>query len=56
MFAMANFTGPGGESIEGGGVKPDLEVALTRDELLEVGDPDLATAVEWILDEERTES
>ena len=43
-------------SIEGGGVKPDLEVALTRDELLEVGDPDLATAVEWILDEERTES
>ena len=56
MFAMANFTGPEGKSIEGGGVKPDLEVALTRDELLEVGDPDLATAVEWILDEERTES
>ena len=56
MYAMANFTGPAGTSIEGGGVKPDLEVALTRDELLEVGDPDLATAVEWILDEERTES
>ena len=52
MYAMANFTGPEGESIEGGGVKPDLEVALTRDELLEVGDPDLATAVEWILDTE----
>ena len=31
-----------------------LEVALTRDELLEVGDPDLATAVEWILDAEPT--
>ena len=52
MYAMANFTGPAGTSIEGGGVKPDLEVALTRDELLEVGDPDLATAVEWILDTE----
>jgi len=54
MYAMANFTGPEGESIEGGGVKPDLEVALTRDELLEVGDPDLATAVEWVLDAQRT--
>ena len=53
MYAMANFTGPEGRSIEGGGVKPDLEVALTRDELLEVGDPDLATAVEWILDAEK---
>ncbi|NCF38969.1 MAG: hypothetical protein GWP75_02505 [Planctomycetia bacterium] len=39
---------------EGGGVRPDLEVVLTRDELLEVGDPDLATAVEWVLDAERT--
>ncbi len=56
MYAMANFTGPAGTSIEGGGVKPDLEVALTRDELLEVGDPDLATAVDWILHADQTES
>ena len=56
MYAMANFIGPKGTSIEGVGVKPDTEVTLTRDALLETGDPDLAVAVEWILEEDASGS
>ncbi|MDA1026483.1 MAG: hypothetical protein O3A19_08655, partial [Planctomycetota bacterium] len=56
MYAMANFIGPEGTSIEGGGVKPDIDVTLTRDALLETGDPDLSVAVEWILNEDTSGS
>ena len=56
MYAMANFIGPEGTSIEGGGVKPDIDVTLTRTTLLETGDPDLSVAVEWILTEDSSGS
>lgn len=48
MFAVANFTGPAGTSIEGTGVVPDHPVTLTHAILESQWDPDLRAAVEWI--------
>lgn len=48
MFAIADFIGPAGHSIEGTGVVPDLAVPVDRARLLAETDPDLATAARWI--------
>jgi carboxyl-terminal processing protease len=48
MYAIADFIGPAGHSIEGTGVIPDITVPLERERLLAEGDPDLATAARWI--------
>jgi carboxyl-terminal processing protease len=48
MFAVANFTGPAGTSIEGTGVVPDHPVMLTHTILETQWDPDLRAAVDWI--------
>ena len=48
MFAIADFIGPAGHSIEGTGVIPDIAVPLDRERLLAEGDPDLAAAARWI--------
>ena len=50
MFAVADFIGPAGHSIEGTGVQPDRLVEIERGRLLAEGDPDLAEAVRSILD------
>jgi len=39
---------PDGTVLEGRGVKPDIEVHLTREALLRGGDPQLEAAVEWV--------
>lgn len=48
MFAIANFTGPAGQSIEGTGVVPDQPVILSPSILDAQWDPDLRAAVDWI--------
>ena len=48
MFAIANFTGPAGTSIEGTGVVPDHPITLTQSSLEAQWDPDLRAAVDWI--------
>lgn len=51
MFAVADFIGPAGHSIEGTGVLPDLAVPVDRERLLRETDPDLAAASRWITTE-----
>ena len=51
MFAVADFIGPAGTSIEGTGVIPDIKVPIDRDLLLTEGDPDIAAATRWIVSE-----
>ena len=51
MFAVADFIGPAGRSIEGTGVIPDIEVPIDRERLLSEGDPDIAAAARWIVSE-----
>lgn len=51
MFAVADFIGPAGSSIEGSGVIPDIHVPIDRERLLAEGDPDLAAAGRWIVSE-----
>lgn len=51
MFAVADFIGPAGRSIEGTGVIPDIEVPIDRERLLSEGDPDIAAATRWIVSE-----
>ena len=51
MFAVADFIGPAGRSIEGSGVIPDIEVPIDRARLLSEGDPDIAAAGRWIISE-----
>ena len=51
MFAVADFIGPAGTSIEGTGVIPDIQVPIDRDLLLSEGDPDIAAATRWIVSE-----
>lgn len=48
QHAIADFTGPGGVRIEGRGVLPDAPVPLSRQTLLDEGDPVLNAAVQWI--------
>ena len=51
MYAVADFLGPDGKTIEGVGVPPDREIPIDRDLIADRRDPDLATAVEFILSE-----
>lgn len=48
QHAIANYVSEGGQSLEGSGVAPDLEVKLTRQALLAGRDPDLEAALDWI--------
>ncbi len=48
-FVMSDIRTLDGESLEGVGVAPDLEVRATRERLLRGEDPVLAAAIEWIL-------
>ncbi len=48
QYAIADFRTPKGTLIEGRGVEPDIEVKLTRRELLEGRDPQLDAAIEQI--------
>lgn len=45
--AIANFLSPTGQPIEGAGVRPDVEVPLSRAALLSGRDPALEAAVAW---------
>lgn len=45
--AIANFLSPTGAPIEGGGVRPDVEVPLSRAALLSGRDPALEAAIAW---------
>lgn len=45
--AVANFLSPTGAPIEGGGVRPDVEVPLSRAALLSGRDPALDAAINW---------
>jgi carboxyl-terminal processing protease len=45
QYAIADFKTPKGALVEGNGVKPDIEVKLTRKVLLEGRDPQLEAAV-----------
>jgi carboxyl-terminal processing protease len=48
QFAIANYIGVGGKPLEGEGVKPDVEIPLTRAALLEGRDPAVEAAARWI--------
>jgi carboxyl-terminal processing protease len=48
QYAVANYISEGGKPLEGLGVKPDVEVKLTRDALLAGHDPVLDAALTWI--------
>lgn len=48
QYAVANYISEGGKPLEGLGVKPDVEVKLTRGALLSGHDSVLDAALEWI--------
>ena len=48
QHAIANYISEGGQSLEGLGVAPDMEVKLTREALLAGRDPVLDAALQWI--------
>jgi carboxyl-terminal processing protease len=48
MFAFANYISAGGQPLEARGVRPDVEVPLSRQALLKGEDPALNAAVTWI--------
>jgi C-terminal processing protease CtpA/Prc len=48
QYAIADFKTPKGVLIEGRGIKPDMEISLTRRALLEGRDSQLEAAVEQI--------
>jgi carboxyl-terminal processing protease len=48
QYAIADYVSAGGQRLEGAGVKPDAEVALSRKALLMGCDPVLDAAVQWI--------
>lgn len=49
LHAFADYVSANGRRLEGAGVTPDVEVALSRPALLAGGDPVLEAAVDWIL-------
>ncbi len=49
QYAVADFRTRSGESLEGAGVKPDVVVPLTREDLLSDRDSALEAAVDWIM-------
>lgn len=51
--AIADFETPAGDRLEGRGVRPDLEVPLSREALLRGEDPVLDAALDWIEQETR---
>ena len=51
QYAFANYVSAGGEELEGIGVIPHVEVAPTREALLEGRDPVVEAAVAWIKDQ-----
>jgi len=53
QFAIGDFRTPKGTLIEGQGVKPDIEVKLTRRALLEGRDPQLEAAIEQVRKQSR---
>jgi carboxyl-terminal processing protease len=48
QHALADYVSEGGQSLEGVGVMPDVEVKLTREALLAGRDPVLEAAIEWV--------
>jgi carboxyl-terminal processing protease len=48
MYVVADFTLPRGGRVEGAGVRPDVEIAPSRSDLLSGRDPALESAVEWV--------
>ncbi len=48
QYAIANYVSEGGRELEGDGVTPDVEVALTRETLLDGHDIVIDAAVAWI--------
>jgi carboxyl-terminal processing protease len=48
QYAIANYISEGGQSLEGLGVRPDVEVKLTRQALLAGHDAVLEAALQWI--------
>jgi carboxyl-terminal processing protease len=53
QFAIGDFRTPKGTLIEGQGVKPDIDVKLTRRALLEGRDPQLEAAIEQVRKQSR---
>jgi carboxyl-terminal processing protease len=50
MYAIGDFTGPGGGRLEGAGVTPDQPTPLSRSALLAGRDEALNAAVRWVQD------
>lgn len=48
QYAIANYVSEGGQPLEGLGVTPDVEAAVTRQALLAGKDPARDAAIEWI--------
>jgi carboxyl-terminal processing protease len=48
QYAVGNYISEGGKPLEGQGVKPDVEVKLTRPSLLAGHDAVLDAALDWI--------
>jgi carboxyl-terminal processing protease len=48
QYAVANYVSAAGKPLEGIGVKPDVEVRLTREALLAGRDPVIDAALQWI--------
>jgi carboxyl-terminal processing protease len=48
MHVIADFTGPGGVRMEGDGVRPDVTVTSTKQDLLAGRDATLDAAIDWI--------
>jgi carboxyl-terminal processing protease len=48
QYAFADYISMTGRRLEGHGVVPDVAVDLTRDALINGGDPVIDAAVEWI--------
>lgn len=48
QYAIANYISEGGVTLEGVGVKPDVEIVPDRAQLLEGRDPVLEAALDWI--------
>jgi carboxyl-terminal processing protease len=53
QYAIADYLSAGGQRLEGAGVKPDIEVALTRKALVSGFDPVVDAAVQWITAEKQ---
>ncbi|MCP5054757.1 MAG: hypothetical protein GY940_46765 [bacterium] len=51
QYAVADYRSTGGEVLEGNGIKPDQEIPLTKDTLLNGKDLVMEAAVKWIQDQ-----